>query len=97
MATKEESVAFFSKHFNYPGRFKVVLHKEHETKELSIVTTQERNSKTMIDNLKFKSVQQISFSGHMVTLDVVDCETVEEHLKIIDKYQGYWIKKEETK
>lgn len=98
MATKEESIAFFAKHFNYPGRFKIVLSKDFETKKLSIVTSQERNSKTMIDNLKFKSVQQLSFSGHMVTLDIVDCENVEEHLNIIDKQQGYWIdKKEETK
>lgn len=96
MATKEESIAFFAKHFNYPGRFKVVLHKDHETKKLSIVTTQERRTKTMISNLKFKSLQQLSFSGHMVTLDIVDCENVEEHLNIIDKQEGYWIDKEEV-
>lgn len=96
MATKEESIAFFAKHFNYPGRFKIVLHKDHETKKLSIVTTQERRTKTMIDNLKFKSVQQLGFSGHMVTLDIVDCETVEEHLDHIDTQQNYWIDKEEV-
>lgn len=95
MATKEESIAFFAKHFNYPGRFKIVLHKDHEKGNFSIVTTQERRTKTMINNLKFKSVQQLGFSGHMVTLDIVDCETVEEHLKHIDTLQKYWIDEEE--
>lgn len=95
MTTKEESIAFFKQNFKYPGRFKIVLYKEHETKKFSIVTTQERNVKTMINNLKFKSVQQLAFGGHMVTLDVVDCETVEDHLKNIDTQQKYWIDNEE--
>ena len=84
-------LAGYNKHFTFPATFRIVL--ANEDMKFSILIN-ELKTKTKVENLKFKSIQPLLFSGEATLLDVVYCSNAEQLHKKVEYYDSKWVKEE---